>query len=359
MASETSATVGVLGGRNPHEFGGLESVVRNVALHSPSTYEYVHCCTGSSTRREQSEFGEINVFSGGVGRLRSKHVSSVRAARHLAGRDLDVVHGHGDNCVGLRAFPPECPYVVTFHGTAAGMYRNVFADGGPCRRVLSKARPFPERVAARQCDAAVACSPRIRDELVEHYGTDPEKIVVIRNGVDASRFVPVPRDEAAERLGLSPDERYVLWVGTDPLRKGLETAVRAVEATSGLRLLVMGVRGEDTSSVRYLGRVGGEQVADVYSAAAALLFPSLYEGDPLVIWESLACGTPVVTSPFMPEFETGVRYAPTHEATAYADSLASVLADPPDRDALRRSVIDNDWETVAGGYVDLFERVMR
>ncbi|MEF8973765.1 MAG: glycosyltransferase family 4 protein [Haloarcula sp.] len=359
MASESSVTIGVLGGRDPHEFGGLESVVRNIALHSPDTYEYVHYCTGPETRTERTEIGDINVFAGGLGRVRSKHVSSVRAARDLAVRDVDLVHGHGDNCIGLLAYPPERPYVVTFHGTAAAMYESVFSGDGLHRRLLSQVRALPERVAARQCDVAVACSSRVRDELVRHYGMDPEDIVVIRNGVDTSRFMPTPREEAAARLGIPPDRRYVLWVGTDPRRKRLETAVRVVEATDDVRLLVMGLEGEDTASVRYLGRIAEERVADVYSAAAALLFPSLYEGDPLVIWEALACGTPVVTSPFMPRFETGVRYASTHEPTAYADSLASVLADPPDRDTLRGSVLDNDWESVVGAYVDLFERVMQ
>jgi glycosyltransferase involved in cell wall biosynthesis len=360
LSSQQSTTVGVLGGQDPNGSGGLESVVRNIAVNSPDSYEYVHYCSGPETRTTRSDVGEVNMYTGGVGRIRSKHVYSLRAARDLARRDVDLVHGHGDNCLGLHFFPPERPYVVTFHGTAAGMYENVFSDSNPLRRALSRVRMFPERVAARQCDVAVACSPMVRDELVQQYGTDPEKVVVIRNGVDTSRFVPAPRADAAERLDIPLDQRYILWIGTDPRRKRLRTALRVVDAIDeDLQLLVIGREGTDTSSVRYLGYVPEERIVDAYSAAEVLLFPSLYEGDPLVIWEALSCGLPVVTSPFMPEYETGVRYAPAHEVDAYVDCLVSVLSDPPDRAALRESVLDSDWERVTETYLDLFDRVMR
>lgn len=360
MSFSKRITLGVLGGRDPYDTGGVESVVRNIALHSPETYEYIHYCTGPETRTKRSEIGEIHAFAGGIGRVRSKHVSSVRAAHDLSRQEVDLVHGHGDNCVGLLPFPPEVPYVVTFHGTAAGMYENVFADSGPHRRLLSKLRMFPEQVAARQCDLAVACSPQVRDELVRHYGLDHEEVVVVRNGVDTSRFTPVPRDEATRRLGISPDRRYVLWIGTDPRRKRLEMAVRVVEALGeDIRLLVTGETGKDTSSVRYLGRVTDDRMPDLYSAAGVLLFPSLYEGDPLVIWESLACGTPVVTSPFMPEFGEGVYYVSAHEAEVYARDVESILSAPPDEDTLRNGVMDNDWEQVANEYVGLFDRVLQ
>lgn len=358
MSSE-QCTVGVLGGRDPRGIGGVESVVGNIARHSSDRYEFVQYCAGTETRVEASELGTIRTYSDRVAGVRSKHAASVRAARDLRERDVDVVHAHGDNALGLAAYRPSVPYVMTFHGTTAGMYANVYADEGPLRDALSVVRPLPERVAARQCEIAVACSESVRDELITHYGTDPGKIVVIRNGVDTERFSPVPEREARERLGLDPDRRYVLWIGTGPRRKGLETAVRAVNGMDeSVRLLVAGVDGDDSAAVTYLGRVPDELMASLYSAVDVQCLPSLYEGFPLVLLESLACGTPVVASPFMPRVTTGVRYVRRHVPAEYAEALTATLSDPPGRDAIREYAREYDWSRVAAKYTDLYDRMV-
>ena len=52
-----------------------------------------------------------------------------------------------------------------------------------------------------------------------------------------------------------------------------------------------------TGRVRLLGHVGGRRVPALYSAARALVFPSLYEGFGLPALEAMACGTPVSPAP--------------------------------------------------------------
>jgi glycosyltransferase involved in cell wall biosynthesis len=359
MASK-KRTIGVLGGRDPREFGGVESVVRNTALHAGDHYEFRQYCTAAEAWVAESDLGTIRARSDRFGPLRSKHLSSLRAARDLRERDVDLVHGHGDNVLGLSVFSPPQPYVVTFHGTVAGMYANLFDDAGIARDLLSRIRPLPERSAARQCDVAVACSAQVREELVSYYGIDREKITTIPNGVDADRFAPMAREDARGRLGLDADGSYALWVGTDPHRKGLGVATAAVGASAAdVRLLVAGVDGDDTETVRYLGRVPDEQMAALYSAADLLLFPSRYEGFGLVVLEALSCGTPVVASPAIPRFDTGVSYVDGHEPVRYARALESLLADPPDGTELRQFALDRDWRRVATEYVDLFERLLR
>jgi glycosyltransferase involved in cell wall biosynthesis len=357
MSQETTL-VGVVGGRDPRAVGGVEAVVRNVAVQSRNGYEFVQYCAGPEAMVERSEVGTIRTFPDGVGRVRSKHVYSVRAAYDLRQRDVDLVHSHGDNALGLSVFPPSVPHVVTFHGTTAGMYANVYADGGPLRTMLARIRPLPERLAGRQCDVAVACSDKVRAELVSHYGIDSGKVEVIPNGVDTRRFAPVPRNEARRRLSLDEEGPYALWVGTDPRRKGLETAVAAVESTDAdLRLLVAGIDGDDAGRVEFLGRVPDSQMAALYSAADVLLFPSLYEGFGLVMLEALACGTPVVSSTAVARLGTGVRYVDEHTAAAYAQSIEAVVTDPPAPEALREFAVGHDWSRVAARYTDLYDRM--
>lgn len=357
--SKKRRTVGVLGGGDPRGFGGVESVVSNVASHSSDRYEFLHYCAGDETSVEESDIGTVRTYSNRVAGVGSKHVASFRASRDLAARDVDLVHGHGDNALGLAAFRPSEPFVMTFHGTTAGMYANVYSDSGVVRDALSKVRPLPEHVAARQCDVAVACSHRVRDELVSYYGVDPEKTVVVENGVDTERFSPVPRREARGRLDLADDRRLVLWIGTGPRRKGLETAVRAVESTDEpARLVVAGVDGDDSETVTYLGRVPDERIADLYSAVDVHCLPSLYEGFPLVLLEALACGTPVVASPFMPRVDTGVRYVREHAPDEYARALDATLAARPDRATIREHARRYDWSNVTAEYTEIYERLI-
>ncbi|MEF8824982.1 MAG: glycosyltransferase family 4 protein [Halapricum sp.] len=359
MPSE-NLTVGVVGGRDPRELGGVESVVYNIAAYSSDRYEFVQYCAGEEDRVEESDIGTVRTFADRFGPVRTKYLSSLRAAYDLRRREVDLVHGHGDNALGLSVFRPSEPYVVTFHGTIAAMYANVFDDRGVAREVLSRIRPLPELAAARQCDVAVACSTNVKEELVSYYGIDPGKIVVIHNGVDTERFSPVPVEDARRRLALDPDRRYALWVGTDPRRKGLDTARTAVGlAESDVRLLVAGVDGEDSADVRYLGRVPDDRMSALYSAVDALLFPTLYEGFGLVILESISCGTPVVTSPEVPRLETGVYYNEERTTERYARILDDLLAEPPDRAAIREYALEYDWRNVATEYAEVYERAVR
>jgi UDP-glucose:(heptosyl)LPS alpha-1,3-glucosyltransferase len=143
----------------------------------------------------------------------------------------------------------------------------------------------------------VAVSRRVKEEVVRHYGVPPGKIVVIHNGVDGSEFKPDPAARAAVRseLGLREEDYALLFVGTGFRRKGLEQAIRAVDRVPSARLLVAGEgRATPHPRVRMLGR--RTDVARLYAAADAFIFPTLYDPFPNATLEAMATGIPAIVS---------------------------------------------------------------
>lgn len=131
-------------------------------------------------------------------------------------------------------------------------------------------------------------------------------------GIDTEAYQPVNREQCRKTLGIS-GFKYVLIFGAESLkdpRKGGDLLLKSLsKLPESLKketlLLTMGRGGKDTGKhtgieQMNLGYIGGSRLKAVaYSAADLLLFPTRADNLPLVIMESLACGTPVVS------FQTG------------------------------------------------------
>jgi len=157
----------------------------------------------------------------------------------------------------------------------------------------------------------VICNSRIvRNEIAGRFGVADDKLVLVYNGVDTELFHPgLARHRVAERRARNiPDDAPLLaFVGSGFARKGVATALAAVQPYPELHLLVA---GRDKNAARYRRRAETlgiasrvhflDAVADVkpiYGAADALVLPTLYDPFPNVCVEALACGLPVFTSP--------------------------------------------------------------
>ena len=201
----------------------------------------------------------------------------------------DLIHGHGDNCFFSSLFREKTPFLMTFHGTMAKILDDV--SDPRLKPVL-----YPERVAVNRCDVAVACSRAVKNELTYYYGTSAGKIKVIYNGIDVKKFAPMDKKAARRKLGMPESGKYALWVGSNPTRKRLKTAVKAVEKSKCSKLLVVGMTGENMRKTVFLGKLPEAALIAAYSAADVLIFPTAYEGFPIVPLEALSCGLPVIAS---------------------------------------------------------------
>jgi glycosyltransferase involved in cell wall biosynthesis len=223
-----------------------------------------------------------------------------------AARDLDVLH-----CTTMRApVRARPPVVATVHDVALLRYPEAFPAWHRHTGRLAL------KQAARSADAIVAVSGFTRDELGDLLDVSADRVRVVPNGVD-----PIFAETGRAATG-----DYVLAVGTLEPRKNLARVVAAARL-AGIELRVVGASGwGDVNVPGWLGRVGDEELAELYRGARCLVFPSLYEGFGIPILEAMACGTPVVTS--------------SGGATEEVAGGAAVLVDPLDVEAIAAGIAE-------------------
>lgn len=193
------------------------------------------------------------------------------------------------------------PVVVTARGSDI----NVFAGLPIIRRLLFYTL---ERV-----DGVIAVSEALKKRIVG-LGIPENKIAVVPNGVDPTKFYPIAKTLARENLGLPNDRKLLLSVGGLEPVKGFDHLIRAIRILidefqlTDVLLLIVGdgalhqqlLRMISACSVdahvRLIGAVPHEQLRLWYSAADLFCLASRSEGWPNVVVESLACGTPVVAT---------------------------------------------------------------
>lgn len=190
---------------------------------------------------------------------------------------------------------------------------------------------------ARRAELVLVPSAQVAAEMAAVApGT---RVAVVRTALDR-RFGPSPPadvDGARRRWGL--ERPYVVHVGWPDPRKDVVTAVAAhLEAvrTHPHDLVLVGrphatfapVRVPEIESVRVLGYVADDDLPALLTGAAALVFPSLYEGFGLPPAEAMACGTPALVSdlPALRESTWGrARYLACGDVRAWTEALCQAL----------------------------------
>ncbi len=239
------------------------------------------------------------------------HVSSFKTfLETVKSNDLIHVHGHPYLSSFLAAKIAKRygkPLVLTQHNTFIE-YNNIW-DSAEKLNDLAIGKQV-----LKEADKIIAVSNATRNYVLS-LGADPEKTLVLHNGVDLNRFKPLlnVKGEMRMKLGISEDEYVVLTVrrlvyknGVDTL---LESAEIAVKKNPKLVFVVVG-KGPDFEEVkeriaqlgmqrnfRLTGFVSDEDLPFYYNVADLFALPSKSgEGLPLVALEAMACGLPVVAT---------------------------------------------------------------
>ena len=158
----------------------------------------------------------------------------------------------------------------------------------------------------------VAISQRIAKDLEQRYAVVPERIRLVRHGVNLERFAqvaPAERERTRASLAIRAGELVGMFIAKNLRLKGIQPLLRAMASTTGrqakLRMMIVG--GKRNSPWRSYARLLGvekrviwiEPVGDaapLYAAADFLVHPTFYDAFGLVVLEAAATGLPVITT---------------------------------------------------------------
>lgn len=247
------------------------------------------------------------------------------------------------------------PVTISARGSDVNVYKDL--------RVI----PHLLKYALNRADRVVAVSQALAG-TIEGLGIPKEKIAIVPNGVDGSKFFPEPQNEARKKVGLRSG-KVLLSIGHLTRNKGFDLLLHALKILvsrrneADLQMIIIGegvMHGELEQlvaslglhkQVRFIGALPHHQLRVWYSAADVFCLASDREGWPNVIVEALACGTPVVATRAggIPEIVNTRHLGILTERTppALAESIAEALDRTWDREVIAREAQKHRWEEAA------------
>ena len=218
------------------------------------------------------------------------------------------------------------------------------------------------RAMARQAAHIITASEWARAEIVRELSVPADRISITTQGIEPFDEPASPELVASVRARLGLHGEFLLAVGAGDPRKNIPFLSEVVQewrrrGGRSLELVAVGAphrpwlareAGPD-SNVRMVGHVDDATMHALYTAASTLCFPSLAEGFGRPPIESIACGTPSITSNYDAVAE--IADAATHvlplDPMAWADALEQTTrsrTSEAERQALRARY---NWDTAA------------
>ncbi len=270
----------------------------------------------------------------------------------------------------------DCPSVITIHDITFSLHPEWF----PWKARISFAALAPW--SARRADHVLTVSECTRRDLARRYGLHSSRVTVVPLAADPafSPRTPAEAGQVASRLGLTPP--YLLHLGSLHPRRNIERLLDAFAELAGGRpevQLVLAGRVEAPwttmdpmiaeraleGRVVHLGYVREEDLPALVSGAAALVYPSLYEGFGLPVLEAMACGIPVITSNVsaLPEVAgDAALLVDPRSREAIAAAMRSILDEPRLRERLieagLRRASGFSWRRTAEGTLAAYRAVL-
>lgn len=331
-------------------------------------HEYVLFLNPEGAERNAPEFAGLEIdicpFQGRVRPLRLLW-EHTRLPRQAARRRVDLLHSLG--YIGPSGL--SMPGVVTVLDLVHYRFPEQFEIG---KRLL-----WPWLFARSLASArhVVTISSSVARELGERFPFTRSLTTAVPLGVDPMWSAPGPPS--------STEGPYVLAVASALPHKNLGTVVRALARLAPsmpfLALQLVGMHTPTTDVLRRLatslgvadrvqftGRIADAELASLYRGAAALVFPSLYEGFGLPVLEAMAAGCPVVASdrPVVSEVvgDAALQF-PAEDDAALADTLRRLLGDTALQSSLqargRERAAAFTWDRTALGTLAVYETVLR
>jgi starch synthase len=365
----------------PDIYGGAGVHVEYLARALAPLVELTVHCQGAD-RAGAVAHQSWDVLSDAVLRVFSADLSMADAVS-----DAELVHSHTwyANLAGqLAALRYGIPHVATVHSLEPLRPWKAEQLGGGY--ALSS---WAERISLASAAAVVAVSNGMRADVLEAYPEiPPERIRVIRNGIDTAEYAPDFGTEVLLKHGIDLSRPYVIFVGRITRQKGVPVLLRAAAALDPSAQLVLCAGAADTAELgaEVSSLVAGLQesrsgviwipemlpkpeIIQLLTHALIFVCPSVYEPLGIVNLEAMACETAVVASrvggiPEVVEGSVTGLLVPPDDPASLADALNLLLRDPGRAEAMglagrERAVREFSWDAVGAQTAELYAELVR
>jgi glycosyltransferase involved in cell wall biosynthesis len=319
------------------EIGGGWNYIRNVVAMiqaCDTDHEYVAYCTKESESlvRETANCRKVLVAIRGSNRFARILYENTMLHRRARRDAVDVMYWFANAC----SLIPGARNLVTVHDLLALEQPQVYSW---LRRVYTRWM-LPH--SARRATVVMPVSDKTASDLTRMCGVERERMVVLRNPLGpAFHRASAEQVLAFRREHGLPDAMWLYVAHYYPHKnhRRLFDAYSRLEKTrpQGWALILCGNKNGHEREIAgllrefqledrviWLRRLADAEMPVLYSAASAVIFPSLYEGGGIPVMEAMSCGCPVVAS----DIPTTREFA----------GDAALLFDPLDVDAIARAM---------------------
>ena len=269
----------------------------------------------------------------------------------------------------------KLPLVATIHATEHGRNHGIHTD-------LQRYIHGTEWELCFEAWRVICCSHFMEEEIANTLGIPNDKMDVIANGVDPSKF-DLPFDtEEFRKWFARPEEKIIFFVGRMVPEKGVQVLIQSIPEIlpqyKDVKFVIVG-GGDRTHLVKlaeelgvsdrvnFTGYVDDETLVKIYRVADVAVYPSLYEPFGIVALEAMVAKVPVVVTDV-----GGLREVVDHGInglTIWADNpdslawaILQILKNPYSakqmtENAYRKVTEQFNWDKIAGETLDVYERV--
>jgi glycosyltransferase involved in cell wall biosynthesis len=293
---------------------------------------------------------------------------------------FDVLLDNQSLCGSLLQIQKLYPLAVTIHHPITKDHKLEMESAKNWKEKLSSKRwhnflPMQKRVAPN-LNQIICVSGPSKQDIVDEFEVDPDKIEIILNGIDIEKFIPNKQKE-------SQGHKLITTASADIPLKGLKFLIEALpgilESFPDTSLDVIGKSPTD-SKIRQLIKelhleekiifhsgISEEEIVDLYHASKVAVIPSLYEGFGFGAGEAMSCGVPLISthSGGLKEVvgDSAIKIQPG-STVDIERAVIQLFQNPLQRKELSekgRKRIEElfDWKIAAQSYVDVFNNVIK
>lgn len=230
---------------------------------------------------------------------------------------------------------------------------------------------------AHKAEKIITVSEFSKQDIIDNYGVEPEKINVVYNGANEG-FKPISEEEKHKiRLQYTSGYQYFMFVGSLHPRKNLVRLFPAFDifkekTGSDVKLLIVGEKRWWTEPIQkayeamrhkddvvFVGHLQIDELQRVTAAALASVYVSYFEGFGIPIIEAYKCDVPVITSNVtsMPEVagDAALLIDP-FDVESIASAMELVMDENVRNSLIEKGRIrcnDFSWDKAAEGWWDV------